>query len=366
MLLLPLCKCGSTASEKTVMKEGPNKGKAFFSCHLPFGNATNCGFFMWREEWIANLAGKEPTVKYVRAPKPEVNVVVNAGSVKVDSIFATRTSPASSQAISKPTFTKSSYIEKKPRNDPVMNKMVLPIPQCIMEPTEQHDVHYNLLMNNSYQIESYGHVQRFSESMKNHGYNVEKCSLYELVHLFKHLYLGRGHFNEEEDWSVWIQPSLSASIKIHSGLENNSKHPTIKLQIHGPQKTNLGWLNCGKASKIAYEFGECFVILDRNMLRKFLVMFMDDGPPQVANRNTVTTSPKSKTTSLAIEKMHSDDVEWENVMYSHYGTNGNLFEKNVFVYLKHVLHYFNGEKPLIHKTDDNPWIQIIAKKNNPK
>ncbi|CAB3403557.1 unnamed protein product [Caenorhabditis bovis] len=44
-----MCNCvpPSAAVVKTVLKEGPNKGKKFWSCSLPFTSADKCNFFKW-------------------------------------------------------------------------------------------------------------------------------------------------------------------------------------------------------------------------------------------------------------------------------------------------------------------------------
>ena len=39
------CKCNQAASQMTVRKEGPNQGRAFFSC----GNNRACNFFDWAD-----------------------------------------------------------------------------------------------------------------------------------------------------------------------------------------------------------------------------------------------------------------------------------------------------------------------------
>ncbi|KNC82673.1 hypothetical protein SARC_05050 [Sphaeroforma arctica JP610] len=41
----PECKCFVSTAERTVQKEGPNKGKRFWTC--PFGPSRGCGFFEW-------------------------------------------------------------------------------------------------------------------------------------------------------------------------------------------------------------------------------------------------------------------------------------------------------------------------------
>lgn len=43
----PDCQCGVPCKEKTVRKEGPNKGKTFWACRRP-KQAAPCGFFQWR------------------------------------------------------------------------------------------------------------------------------------------------------------------------------------------------------------------------------------------------------------------------------------------------------------------------------
>lgn len=40
------CVCGDEAVERTVVKDGPNKGRKFFSCSKPAGDSQNCHFFV--------------------------------------------------------------------------------------------------------------------------------------------------------------------------------------------------------------------------------------------------------------------------------------------------------------------------------
>jgi len=44
----PPCSCGNPSSERTVRKDGPNKGRPFFSCAKTSGQ--DCGFFQWGDE----------------------------------------------------------------------------------------------------------------------------------------------------------------------------------------------------------------------------------------------------------------------------------------------------------------------------
>ncbi|KAH0541196.1 hypothetical protein KQX54_021251 [Cotesia glomerata] len=46
-----ICVCGQPARKLTVRKDGPNKGREFYSC--PQGNSSNCNFF----EWASNNSG---------------------------------------------------------------------------------------------------------------------------------------------------------------------------------------------------------------------------------------------------------------------------------------------------------------------
>jgi ERI1 exoribonuclease 2 len=48
----PMCKCGKRTREKTVYKEGPNKGKQFFSCTKRNG----CNYFMWRSDLVSSTS----------------------------------------------------------------------------------------------------------------------------------------------------------------------------------------------------------------------------------------------------------------------------------------------------------------------
>lgn len=45
----PDCQCGEEAVERTVSKDGPNKGKVFFACPKSRDDATNCKFFEWSD-----------------------------------------------------------------------------------------------------------------------------------------------------------------------------------------------------------------------------------------------------------------------------------------------------------------------------
>ncbi|KAM0753285.1 prokaryotic type I DNA topoisomerase [Meredithblackwellia eburnea MCA 4105] len=51
---IPVCKCDEPAVERTVNKEGPNKGRKFFGCQK--GMNDSCGFFAWSEEGGAGPA----------------------------------------------------------------------------------------------------------------------------------------------------------------------------------------------------------------------------------------------------------------------------------------------------------------------
>lgn len=42
-----ICSCGTEAVQRTVQKEGPNKGKQFYTCPKP--RDTQCGFFEWAD-----------------------------------------------------------------------------------------------------------------------------------------------------------------------------------------------------------------------------------------------------------------------------------------------------------------------------
>lgn len=42
-----MCNCGTEAVRRTVQKEGPSKGRQFYTCHKP--RDTQCGFFEWAD-----------------------------------------------------------------------------------------------------------------------------------------------------------------------------------------------------------------------------------------------------------------------------------------------------------------------------
>ncbi|MFH4976798.1 hypothetical protein AB6A40_003507 [Gnathostoma spinigerum] len=41
------CHCGINAAQKTVIKEGPNKGRKFWTCSKPMSDPQRCTFFEW-------------------------------------------------------------------------------------------------------------------------------------------------------------------------------------------------------------------------------------------------------------------------------------------------------------------------------
>ena len=43
-----MCNCGSEAVQRTVQKDGPNKGRHFFTCFKPRDD--QCGFFEWADD----------------------------------------------------------------------------------------------------------------------------------------------------------------------------------------------------------------------------------------------------------------------------------------------------------------------------
>ncbi|KJH48144.1 GRF zinc finger [Dictyocaulus viviparus] len=42
-----VCNCGALAVQRTVMKEGQNKGRKFWTCAKPVGQPQKCNFFQW-------------------------------------------------------------------------------------------------------------------------------------------------------------------------------------------------------------------------------------------------------------------------------------------------------------------------------
>lgn len=43
------CNCNQPATLRTVSKDGPNKGRQFYSCAKPMGQ-NNCNFFKWADD----------------------------------------------------------------------------------------------------------------------------------------------------------------------------------------------------------------------------------------------------------------------------------------------------------------------------
>lgn len=55
------CKCNQSAVQRTVAKEGPNKGRVFWVCPNPQDADSRCDFFEWDDEPPRNVSGGNPT-----------------------------------------------------------------------------------------------------------------------------------------------------------------------------------------------------------------------------------------------------------------------------------------------------------------
>jgi len=52
-MALPMCSCGNESVQRTVVKQGENTGRLFFTCSLPRDNSSSCGFFQWADAPVA-------------------------------------------------------------------------------------------------------------------------------------------------------------------------------------------------------------------------------------------------------------------------------------------------------------------------
>jgi hypothetical protein len=344
MDLLPKCKCGNgnehNAVEFVTKKEGPTKGKAFFTCAK---KSDKCGFWIWSEQWHKKIA--EPPKRFVMAkPNSSRN---NDSDDDTDMLYERSTDVSSSSKVSAPKRTTvsepSTSSDPKPiANDGYFTNMAKRIDESFLKPVEQHTVTYNAIMNDTYSLEKYSHVQRFVKQLNLLKFENEQCSIYEMIHHNKHLLINAKDYSKAE-WSVWIQPSMLASFQPQSGISNNKAHPTLRIQLHGQQKTNEGWLN-GKATKIAFEFGELFVVIDRKMLKKFIDTFVVDEKTIMDGNQKVTLSSGCGMTAQDIEQKLSSDVVWNNVRYKTQLNSSSMFESFAIVYLKHVFHYITQQQ----------------------
>ena len=79
----PRCKCQSYSVERTVKKEGQNKGKQFFVCQQPMGSPDNCGNFVWKIGWYNEQFAKEEESNF-NNENGIVSTIYNRGSSFVD------------------------------------------------------------------------------------------------------------------------------------------------------------------------------------------------------------------------------------------------------------------------------------------
>ena len=65
------CECNVPVAEKTVVKEGPNKGRIFWKC----GKGDECPFFEWADGPSNNTTNQ--SVSRPSAPMRKVNVILS-------------------------------------------------------------------------------------------------------------------------------------------------------------------------------------------------------------------------------------------------------------------------------------------------
>uniref|UniRef100_A0A8C4EIG0 DNA topoisomerase n=1 Tax=Dicentrarchus labrax TaxID=13489 RepID=A0A8C4EIG0_DICLA len=78
-----MCNCNETAVMRTVQKDGPNKGRTFYTCGKP--RDQQCGFFLWADE-NARPLGKALTHTHTHTHKSEIHTTYRAGSMAVGSV----------------------------------------------------------------------------------------------------------------------------------------------------------------------------------------------------------------------------------------------------------------------------------------
>ncbi len=74
-----LCNCGSVAVQRTVKKEGPNKGRVFFCCGKVLGDETKCNLFSWVED-----APKAAVASSIKPVPPQKNVSISLELIACD------------------------------------------------------------------------------------------------------------------------------------------------------------------------------------------------------------------------------------------------------------------------------------------
>ena len=82
---IPLCACGQPASQRTVVKPGPNMGRPFFICSKP--REQQCSFFQWADQPPATPtppsshvpANSFPPSSTTGKPPPSVSVICDCG-----------------------------------------------------------------------------------------------------------------------------------------------------------------------------------------------------------------------------------------------------------------------------------------------
>ena len=63
----PMCKCGNQSIPKFVQKEGPNKGREFYTCAT-----RDCDFFQWVDQPEEDTRAKAQKRGYTESTKPQI------------------------------------------------------------------------------------------------------------------------------------------------------------------------------------------------------------------------------------------------------------------------------------------------------
>lgn len=305
----PMCGCGQPKKELVQKKDGVNKGRAFYTCPGPrdqqcTGKDSNgVSIFEWKDECIARKQKQQqPPIKFIRTGGPQLKIATKAQS--------TSTEPKKRAEL----LSKEKLAE--------FNKKSKPIPAAFLEPQEEHTVLYKTVMNEEFDFTNYTHVKNFSSTAKKYGYKVTMAKNFEFVHHLRHMKLTKGEYDEEDDFSLRVQ-----QYRFFKDTPNNY---VLSIQVHGPQQDNEGWLKSAEVKKIVFELPKQFVIVERNLLKKFVASFV--------NCNSIKEITPTENRGEAFVASGSVN-DFNSLQYGVYKISGTYNELWTNIYMNHLIQF---------------------------
>lgn len=236
LISTPLCKCEKEMPLLTVNKPTPNYGRQFYSCKT-------CNSFQWADQ-----------------PTKKSDTVTRTIHVETKSQYEQRTF--------KPiTEEKTKEIVARVREHQYA-KHSKPIPKQCTAPIEYHEVAYDTLMNQRFDIHKLPHVKNFIDhlhALSTTPKHVILASCYEQVHRRLHLFAESLPFGFDRR-SYFVVPYIQFD-------KTNNYAIVIELRMSNNEE---GWLYSSYADYIVFELKNRYLVVNRGFLKEFVETFKSE------------------------------------------------------------------------------------------